>query len=127
MLARLDDRSLVQTPRVKELKRGQLEDSLSFYREVVKDREAADPLVRLDVAQPTCRPVTIRRSSIGALKDARRLTEALAILERLVNEDPGRAEYRFALARTCRELGLPLAQAIPPRPRQQLLPGPRNS
>ena len=51
MIARLDDPGLSQTPRVKELKCGQLEDSLGFYGEIVKDREDQDPAVRLDVAE----------------------------------------------------------------------------
>ena len=51
MLARLDNPSLSQIPRVKELKRGQLEDSLGFYREVVKGRENQGRAVRLDVAE----------------------------------------------------------------------------
>ena len=112
MIARLDDPSLSQAPRVKELKRGQLEDSLIFYRDVVKDLENEGPALRLDVAeayiQAGYNQIQLNRSAEGR----EQLTKALAILERLVNEDPARREYRFALARTCRDLGLPLAQAI---------------
>ena len=82
MLARLDDPSLSQTPRVKELKRGQLEDSLGFYREVVKDREDQGPAVRLDVAeayiQAGYNQTQLNRSAEGR----EQLTKALAILER---------------------------------------------
>ena len=112
MLARLDDPSFSQAPRVKELKRGQLEDSLSFYQAVVEDLEDDSPAVRFDVAeayiQAGYNQIQLDRSAEGR----EQLTKALAILERLVNEDPARPEYRFALARTSRDLGLPLAQAI---------------
>ena len=41
------------------------------------------------------------------------MAQGLAMLERLVKENPARAEYRFALAEICRSLGLPVAEAIP--------------
>jgi len=113
MLARLDDPTLSQAPRVKELKRRQLEDSLTFYREVAKDREDEDPAVRLDVAEAYIQAGDSQTQLNRSAEGCEQLTKALAILERLVKEDPARSEYRFALARTCRYLGLPLAQAIP--------------
>jgi hypothetical protein len=113
MLARLDDPGLVETPRVKELKRAQLEDSLGFYREVVKLREDEDPAVRFDVAEAYNQAGYNQDRLDRGAEGREQMTQALSMLERLVKEDPARAEYRFALARTCRDLGLSLSQAIP--------------
>ncbi len=113
MLARLDDPAISQTPRVKELKRGQLEDSLSFYQEVVKGREDEGPAVRLDVAEAYIQAGYNQTQLNRSVEGRDQLTKAIGILERLVNDDPARPEYRFALARACRDLGLPLAQATP--------------
>ncbi len=71
------------------------------------------PAVRLDVAEAYIQAGYFQTQLNRHAEGREQLTRALAILERLVTEDPARPEYRFALARTCRELGLPLAQAIP--------------
>jgi hypothetical protein len=99
MLERLDDRGLRQTPRLKELRRQQLDDALGFYREVATDRNDPDPAVRFDVASAGLQS-GVAEFTLGRASEGRDHTErAIAILEGLVKEYPSRAEYRLGLAR----------------------------
>jgi tRNA A-37 threonylcarbamoyl transferase component Bud32 len=103
MLARLDDRTLVQTPRVKELKRGQLEDSLSFYREVVKDRQAADPAVRLDVAEgePSEAFQSCQALDLARLGEHRKAWEMVRSLEPSLRSVSQHHSYAHRLIAAC--------------------------
>jgi tRNA A-37 threonylcarbamoyl transferase component Bud32 len=98
MLERLQGRDLRQTPRLKELERQQLDDALGFYREVAKDRDNPDPSVRLDVASAGLQSAVAEFTLARAAEGRDQVNRAIAVLEGLVKEYPGRAEYRFRLA-----------------------------
>jgi hypothetical protein len=106
MLDRFGNPDLRQTPRLKELQRAQLDDALGFYREVVKDRENPDPAVRFDVASAYLQS-SLAQHALGRQSEGdEQASQAIALLERLVQEDPPRAEYRLGLARAYRTWGL---------------------
>ena len=95
---------------------GQLEDSLGFYGEIVKDREVQDPAVRLDVAEAYIQAGYNQTQLDRSAEGREQLTRGACHSQLpLVKEDPSRPEYRLALARTYRDLGLPLAQSTPAR------------
>jgi serine/threonine-protein kinase len=102
MLDQFRSRDLRQTPRLRELKRRQLDNALGFYREVVRDREDPDPAVRLDVAEAYLQSSNTQ-VSLGRDAEAReQINQSIAMLERLANEDPARPEHRSLLAQAYR-------------------------
>jgi hypothetical protein len=98
MLERLQNRDLRQTPRLKELQRQQLDDALGFYGEVAKDHDNPDPAVRFDVASAALQSAVAEFTLSRAAEGRDQVNRAIALLEGLVKENPGRAEYRFRLA-----------------------------
>lgn len=119
MLDRLGDRRLAQSPRLKELRRQQLEDALGFYRSLVTDRVDQDEVVQFDAAQAYLH-LGLMEHKLGRTKEGDGyLLQAAKLLEVLSAKDPKRADYRIALARSYRAFQAVSGLKPPPGVSQQ--------
>jgi tetratricopeptide (TPR) repeat protein len=97
MLDRLDEQGMAGTPRLKELKRKQLEDALAFYQGSLQELDTDDLAVRQDTAE-AYRQTAIIQGQLGRTEPARtNALHAIDLWERLAAEQPEVAEYRGAL------------------------------
>jgi eukaryotic-like serine/threonine-protein kinase len=93
MLARLDDRRLVGSPRLLELRRVQREDALGFYERILSHADSNDPAVGPDTAWALSQ-ASVLQSGLGrddlAEKTARR---GIALIERARALKPDDADH----------------------------------
>ncbi len=112
MVARLDDRRLADVPRVQELREGQLEDVLTFYKSMLQADGPVEPAVQLDVAAAFSQAGLIH-SNLARREQARQdYRQAADLLEDLVARFPDQLEYQAQLA-TCYN-GLHCTSSSPP-------------
>jgi serine/threonine protein kinase/tetratricopeptide (TPR) repeat protein len=96
MLTRVAEERLAQIPHMEPVRRALLEDALKFYQGFLQDN-STDPAVRLEAGKAWWR-VGVINSALGRhreIEDAYR--RSIAVLERLVEDDPKEVSYREAL------------------------------
>jgi tetratricopeptide (TPR) repeat protein len=105
MLERLNDQGVAGVPRLREMRRGMLEDALTFYQGVLKQSDGRDAAVRFDVAvayhQTGAIQMDLGRPALGE----KNLEHARELLEKLVAHEPGVDDYRGELAECYHRLG----------------------
>jgi serine/threonine-protein kinase len=106
MLGRLDDRRLADVPRLKELRRDQLEEALAFYQKTIDKLDSPDPTVRSDTAE-AYELTAVLQQKLGRPGPAEQnYRQSIALLERLAEEQPENLTYRGSLAGRYNDLGL---------------------
>jgi len=105
MVDRLNAQRLANVPRLKELRRELLEDSLAFYQAILERADNPDPAVRLDAAFALAETGAIQ-VTLGRPDPAREhLQRASAILEELPADYRDRPVCRNKLAQCHKYLG----------------------
>jgi tetratricopeptide (TPR) repeat protein len=103
MYTQVAERLLEDEPQQTKLQREFLAEALRFYRELARDA-GEDPASQFDVAAAYRRMGTLHEK-LGKLKEAEQdYGKANAILERLAEQFPARAEYRRELAISYQDL-----------------------
>ena len=105
MLRRLDERRASEIPRLMELRRDLLEETLAFYEGISAGRDAEDPAIKLDIALATAAAAGIQRD-LGRPKQAEEnLLRAVSLFEGLPKELREQPECRKGLIYCYKHLG----------------------
>jgi tetratricopeptide (TPR) repeat protein len=105
MLGRLDNRRLADVPRLKELRRDQLEDALAFYQSVLREDGPLEPAVQFDVASAFAQVALIQHQLSQLERSKESFQRAVQLLEDLTARYPDVRDYRLQLAAAYNGLG----------------------
>jgi tetratricopeptide (TPR) repeat protein len=109
MLLRVGGERLAYEPRMEQIRRGLLEQAVTFYDSFLK-AEGGSPAVRYEAAVAS-RKVGQIRALLGQHEAAEKAQRrSMAWLDRLLEEEPGHARYTRDLAAVCADLGSLLRQ-----------------
>ncbi len=104
MLDRLNARHLADTPKLKELRRDQLEIALSYYQTVLEQLREPDSAIRQDAATAHLMTSDLQMRLGQETEAKRNVQTALEIYQQLCQEQPSVVEYRGALANCFKSL-----------------------
>jgi tetratricopeptide (TPR) repeat protein len=115
MLGRLEERSAAELPGLKELQRAQVEDALTFFERISRERKAPDPALSLDLAQAYEQAARVQAKLGRRAQADGNFRRALRLFEQLAAAAPGDADAQSRLADCSQSLGGFLAETTDQR------------
>lgn len=121
ILEQLQSSPSADLPRLKELRRKVLEQTLAFYEASVRDESDLPPAMLRDLAVAYHRISWIQWQLGDAAAARRNVQESLRLSEKLVALDPRNAEYQDCVARDCMAIASFVADSgAPPKESERI-------
>jgi serine/threonine-protein kinase len=114
LLTRISEERLLKEPQMEGLRRALLKEARQYY-ESFQDTEGGTPQVRFQAARAHHRVGVIFHKLDQYAEAQSAYVKAIALLEGLTREAPGKSDYRRELARTRLNLGVALQATDQPR------------